>query len=163
MKIILIFVFIMASQLVIAQGKVCFINSAELYSVLPDTKKAQEDIEKYKFTLSEQYTKLEKDLNEHYEKFVKDTSKMTPAVKEFNRNSLQKEISDLSGKKGEFQNLIDAKTEEINTVLSNKVNVAIKKVATANGYNHILSVDAAIIYPKSDEITDKVKAELGIK
>jgi Skp family chaperone for outer membrane proteins len=163
MRILFIFFLIATSKIVTAQNKVCFINSAAVYAVLPDTKKAQEDIEQYRTNLSNDYNKLKQDLNEHYEKFVRDSAKMTPAVKEFQRKSLQTEISTFSSKESEFQSLVDAKTEELNKVLTDKVMVATKKVAQANGYHHILSVDIAIIYPKEDEITDKVKVELGIK
>jgi Skp family chaperone for outer membrane proteins len=76
---------------------------------------------------------------------------------------LQDEIASLSAKKPEMDNLFQQKTNELNEQLTQKVSAATKKVAMANGYNHIISVEAAIIYPKADEITDKVKAELGIK
>lgn len=163
MKLGLIIVFVIISQLISAQNKVCFINSAAIYTALPDTKKAQDDIEQYRIRINNEYDKLKQDLNLQYEKFVRDSATMTQAAKEFQRKSLQNEIAAYSGKESEFQSLIEAKTEELNKVLSDKVTAAIKKVAIANGYNHILSVEAAIVYPKADEITDKVKAELGIK
>jgi Skp family chaperone for outer membrane proteins len=50
MRILIVVLFITITQVVTAQNKVCFINSAAVYAVLPDTKKAQEDIENYRLT-----------------------------------------------------------------------------------------------------------------
>lgn len=163
MRILIVVLYLAITQIVTAQNKVCFINSAAVYAVFPDTKKAQDDIENYRLTLEKEYNSLETTLNTNYEKFVADSAKLSPAIKEARRKYLESEIAIFQAKRPENENLLQQKTNELNAELTQKVSAATKKVAIANGYNHILGVDAAIIYPKEDEITDKVKAELGIK
>jgi len=40
---------------------------------------------------------------------------------------------------------------------------AIKKIAKINHYNYVFDVSTLIFYATSDDLTDKVKAELGMK
>jgi outer membrane protein len=146
-----------------AQTKVCFVNPTELFNKMDDTRKGAEELQLYKEKLSKELSDFETQVNTGLEKFIKDSAKLSPAVKEAKRNELQKAIADLSAKKPALNNMIDAKAIELDSAIKQKLNTAIKKIATANGYNHILVVDAAILYPKADEITEKVALELGIK
>ena len=44
-----------------------------------------------------------------------------------------------------------------------KLLAAIKKIAKADSYNYIFDISTLLFYATSDDLTDKVKAELGIK
>jgi outer membrane protein len=44
-----------------------------------------------------------------------------------------------------------------------KLKEALKKVAKANGYNYIFDISTLLYKSPNDDLTDKVKAELGIR
>jgi outer membrane protein len=146
-----------------AQTKVCFVNSQALYSIMPETRTAKESLEAFGNQLAQDYALVENIANEKYAAFIKDSATMSPAVKEAKRKSLQDAILDLQVKEPQNRIAYDKKKTELELAIQSKLNAAVKKVALANGYNQILQVDAAIIYPIEDEISEKVKAELGIK
>jgi outer membrane protein len=55
------------------------------------------------------------------------------------------------------------KQEELLEPFQNKLLEAIKKVAKANNYAYIFDVSTLLFMSPSDDLTNKVKAELGIK
>jgi outer membrane protein len=52
---------------------------------------------------------------------------------------------------------------EVLEPFQNKLLEAIKKVAKANNYNYIFDVSTLLFSASSSDLTDKVKAEIGIK
>jgi outer membrane protein len=67
----------------------------------------------------------------------------------------------------EFADSMDAdvrdKQLELLEPFQTKLIEAIKKIAKANNYSYIFDISTLVFYASSDDLTDKVKAELGIK
>jgi outer membrane protein len=55
------------------------------------------------------------------------------------------------------------KQEELLEPFQTKLSDAVKKIAKANNYNYVFDISILLFYAPSDDLTDKVKAELGIK
>jgi outer membrane protein len=79
----------------------------------------------------------------------------------------QDEINAMYKRIMEFKQSADAdiqdKQAELLEPYQTKLSEAIKKIAKANNYNYVFDISVLLFYAPSDDLTDKVKAELGIK
>jgi outer membrane protein len=58
---------------------------------------------------------------------------------------------------------IQDKQVELLEPFQTKLSDAIKKIAKENHYNYVFDTSVVLFYAPNDDLTDKVKAELGIK
>lgn len=146
-----------------AQDRIGYVSTDIIFAAMPEVGKADSALADYQQALTQVYQDQQNDLNTLYEIFVKDSAKMTPAVKEAKRRDLQDRISTMSGKEQEFTRLLEAEKERQLKPIRERMLQAIKEVAKENGYVHVLYKDQAIVFPEQDDITEKVKKKLGIR
>jgi outer membrane protein len=158
-----IFTFLTAGKTGMSQQKFGVINTNEVFSMMAETKKADSLLESFQKAITEDYTISQSELNAAYEKFVKDSAKMAPSLKEIKRTDLQNRITELSRKEKQSNGLVEAEREKLIKPIRDKLLVAIKEVAKENGYSHIAYKEQMIVFPAADDITDKVKKKLGVK
>ncbi len=167
MKQRLLFLFIACTALLIsrahAQGKIGYVSADNVLAAMPDVLRADSAVAAYQQALAESYQDQQNMLNNDYAKFVKDSARMTPAVKEANRKVLQDKISELSNKEQELNRSLEAEKERQLKPIREKMLRAIQDVAKENGYAHVFYKEQAIVFPEQDDITEKVKKKLGIK
>lgn len=156
-------VFTLCATSVFAQTKIGYINVDEVFSMMPETKKADSMLAIYQKDLADEYTKQENELNAAIEKFIKDSANLTPAVKEARRTDLQTRVTGMTNKKQDYSTAFDKEKERQVKPVQDKLLATIKAVAKENGYGHVLYRDQAIVFPESDDITPLVKKKLGIK
>jgi outer membrane protein len=143
--------------------KIGVVSPDEIFALMPETKKADTVLAQYQNALAESYQEQQAELNDAYAKFVKDSGTMKPAVKEVKRKELQTKIADMQTKEQDMTKDLEAKKEEILKPIREKMLKYIKDVAKENNYTFILYKEQTIISPDADDITDKVKAKLGLK
>ncbi len=167
MKKLLVTAFILAcltaGKTGMSQQKFGVVNTNEVFSMMAETKKADSLLESFQKAITEDYTISQSELNAAYEKFVKDSVKMAPSLKEIKRTDLQNRITELSRKEKQSNGLVEAEREKLIKPIRDKLLVAIQAVAKENGYSHIAYKEQMIVFPAADDITDKVKKKLGIK
>ena len=73
-----------------AQVKIGYVSSQDLLGIMPETKEAQAKLEQLRAALIQNAQEKEAKLNADIEKFNKDTSTMSEAVKTVKRADLQK-------------------------------------------------------------------------
>jgi outer membrane protein len=146
-----------------AQTKIGIISPDEVFGAMPETKKADSNLAAFQKALQETYQDQETELNTALEKFVKDSAKMTPAVKEAKRTDLQARISELQNKQQQLNQALEAEKEKQIKPIREKIFKAIQDVAKENGYAYVFYKESAIVSPEADDITDRVKKKLGIK
>lgn len=144
------------------QTKIGYISVDEIFALMPETKKADVSLAEYQKALQEAYAQQETEVNNAYEKFIKDSARLTPAVKEARRTDLQTRIAELQNKQGQLNNSMEAEKEKQLKPIREKLMTAIRTVAKENSYNHILYKEQALVFPESDDITALVKKKLGI-
>lgn len=158
-----VLLFTMISAVVTAQGKIGYVSVDEIFSLMPETKKADQNLAEYQKALQEAYAEQENDINKALEKFIKDSATMSSAVKEAKRTSLQTEIVQLQNKQSQLNNSLEAEKEKQIKPIREKLIATVKEVAKAMGYEHILFRESAIVFPDAADITNAVKNKLGIK
>src|SRR5690606_12727105 len=80
-----------------ASGKIGYISSGELISIMPETAKADSNLQQYRTALIENYQDKQQALESAIEKFNRDSTTMSVAVKDVRRGELQKMLGDLQG------------------------------------------------------------------
>jgi outer membrane protein len=147
-----------------AQLRFGHLNSAELVSDMPETKKADEELKKYTEDLQAQFQSMNQDLQTKYSEYQAKGSTLSDAIREIKA----KEISDLQGRIDEFQQsaqeTVSRKKEELYGPIINRANKAVKDVAKAGKYAYVLdtSVGTVIYAQDSDDISNAVRKELGM-
>jgi outer membrane protein len=163
MKKVLIVLFTIVCSNAFAQTKIGYVSVDEIFAAMPETKKADESLAEYQKALQESYAQHEAELNVAYEKFVKDSTKLTPAVKEARRLDLQTRISELQNKQSQLNSNLEAEKEKQLKPIREKLMNAIKEVSKETGYDHILYKESAIVFPVAADLTIAVRKKIGIK
>ena len=145
-----------------AQSKIAVVSTDDVFTAMPDVARADSQIAAFQQALADMYQQQQNQLNEAYALFVKDSSKMTPAVKEAKRRDIQERISSLEKKEQQLNKDLEAEKEHQLKPIRDKMLKAIQDVAKENGFTHVAYKEQMIVFPVSDDITDKVKKKLGI-
>jgi outer membrane protein len=146
-----------------AQNRIGFIDMNELLNSMPDTKKADTLLRVYNEALIANANDMQKDLDEKVKQFVKDSAKLTPAVKEAQRTALKDKVNELSGMDQKIQGKVEEKRNELGAPIQKKAMDAVKAVAKENGYTHVFPKEYVYVFPEADDLLDKAKKKLGIK
>ena len=152
-----------ATSPAIAQTKLAVVSADEVFAVMPEVVKADSSLAAYQQALAQAYQDQQNDLNTAYAKFVADTSKMTPTLKEIKRKDLQERITALQGKEQQLNKDLETEKERQLKPIREKMLKVIQDVAKENGYTHVAYKEQLVVFPVADDITDKVKKKLGIK
>ncbi|MFM2386307.1 MAG: hypothetical protein RL660_1064 [Bacteroidota bacterium] len=150
----------------LAQSKVGHINAAELISIMPDTKKADAELQAYVKTLEDKLQKMQTDLQTKYEALQKDVAAGT--VSEVVKEARMKELQDLDTRMQEAsekaQQEVAAKREALYEPILTKADAAIKAVAAQAGYAYVLDSGngTLLVAPDADNLMPLLKKYLNI-
>jgi outer membrane protein len=149
-----------------APTKFGHINSSELIGLMPETKTAQEELEAFIEEVKNQLDEMQVEYNVKLKDYQDNFEKMSDLQKE----TKEKELSDLQNRAYEFQNSVNQRVQQQQAKLfepiTKKAKDAIKKVGDANGYLYIFDISSgAVIYfsAESSDVTALVKKELGLQ
>ena len=147
-----------------AQVKIAHVNTDEVLEAMPEYSKAAKDLEKYYGDLQNQLQAMYQEYQSKAQDYEANQATMSNLVKQ----SKEKEIGDLMNRINQFQNNagqeLDAKREELQKPIIEKVKKAIDTVGKEKGFTYVL--DSSIpIYIAADapDITKDVKAKLNLK
>ncbi len=145
--------------------KLGHINSAQLLSLMPETKGADSALQRFGAQLESQLKSMSAEYENKINEFKRDEANMAEPIRQLRI----KEITDLEERIQDFQQTaqqsIQKKKEELYSPIIKKADDAIKAVAKERGYTYIFdsSVGALLYANESDEILGMVKAKLGLK
>ena len=147
-----------------AQVKIAHVNTTEVLEALPEHAKAAKDLEKYYGDLQGQLQTMAQEYQSKVQDYEANQATMNNLVKQ----SKEKEINDLGNRIQQFQNNaaqeLEAKSEELQKPIVDKVKKAIDTVAKEKGFAFVF--DSSIpVYVAADapDITKDVKSKLGLK
>ena len=146
-----------------AQTKIGYVNTDEVIAAMPETEKANKEIQDYQESLAKQYDDLQKEANDKSEQFIKDSSTYSPSMKEIKREEIIKLIQRVNNFNTEAQDKTKQVAQQKFAPIQQKAMDAIKAVAKKNNYSYVLDVNSVIVGPPGDDILGLVKKELGIK
>lgn len=147
-------------------GKLGHVNIQKVLEVMPGYQAAEKKLQDFAKQLQETLAKMEQEYQQKISDYYEQEKDMLPAIKEVK----QKEISDLETRivklQGSSEEQLAQKQVELLKPLEEQVMGAIKGVATEKGFSYIFdaSVGSSLLYyPPADDVTDLVKAKLGIQ
>lgn len=158
----LIFIALAATTSVNAQ-KIGYISTEELVSILPETAKADTNLQQYRTALIQNAQEKQTSLEAAIEKFNKDTASMSNSVKEVKRTELQKMLNDLQSEEQRIQQQLQQRQQELITPINRKAFEAIQAVAKDNGYTYVLEKGALLVAPPGEDILPLVAKKLNVK
>lgn len=147
-----------------AQTKIGHVNSAELVTLMPESKTADMDLQKFVQSLEGQLKTMGTEYQGKIEEYQSKESLMADAIKQ----TKEKEIRDLQTRIQEFQQSaqesMQKKKEELYSPIFKKLQETIDEVAKENGYNYILdsSLGVVLFKQESNDIGPIVKKKLGL-
>lgn len=144
-------------------NKIGYISLQELVSTMPEYKKAQLEMQEYQKALVQQGTDYQQAFITEQKKFIDDSLKMTPAVKEVKRKSLNEMyIKWTNFVNQEAQQMMNQHEQELLAPIQDKAVSTSQAVAKENGYAYILPKEQLIAFPAADDILPLVFKKLNI-
>jgi len=165
-KVILSFFLLISIHFGVNAQKIGFINTQEMLALLPEVKQANSDIEVMKAMFQKKGQDMVQSLQVKYQELQKKQQTGELAPVEIEKQAAFLKIEE--GQLGEFekgsQQKIYEKSEELLKPIQDKVNQAIKDVASENGFLYIFdSSQGLVLYADPTADASKlVKAKLGI-
>jgi outer membrane protein len=160
--IVMLVIALMGSAVTVNAQKIGHINTNELLAVMPETKKAQDKLQKSQDSLNLVYAELIKEFREQDSIFGADSAKWTPAKRDIKRNDLGNLYTKVQGYQNEAQQFLQQKEQEVFAPVQKTALEAIQTVAKTSGYAYVFSRDALIVVPASDDLLPLVKKYLKI-
>ena len=167
-KFFLFFSFFVSAVSLTAQttGKYGHMNLGNLLEALPDSKKANIDLEVFANKFSAKGDSLAKALEASAAKFQQDYQGglLTAVVAQQQYAALEKQQADLDKFEKEAQQQVAAKRDELLKPILEKLYAAISAVGKENGYLMIFdtSTGAALFALETEDVTALVKKKLGL-
>lgn len=143
--------------------KIGYISADEVIQLMPEAAAVQTQLDQYQQSLYQNANDQKAALSDAVQKFYKDSSTMSPSLKEVKRTDLQKQVQDLSGIDQKIQNQFEQKRQELSLPIQKKLQTAIEEVAKENGYTYIFPREALIYMPPTSDIGPLVRKKLGLK
>lgn len=145
-----------------AQTKIGYVNTDEVIGAMPETEKANKELQDYQASLGSNYNDLEKEANDKSAKFIEDSVKLSASMKEIRREEIIKLYQRIQNYNTEAQEKAKQMAQQKFAPIQQKAMDAIKAVAKKSGYAYVLDINSVLVGPPGDDILALVKKELGI-
>ncbi|MBP5476899.1 MAG: OmpH family outer membrane protein [Paludibacteraceae bacterium] len=160
----LILMLALALPVVANAQKFGYVNTQELFALMPEVKTAQARID----SLSSQYETMFANMQEEYKKkladYEKNSTTMTEAMKQIQEEELYGMQQRIQTAYQTAQQDLQTKQQEFLVPIREKMMKAIKSVGEKNGYTYIFDSQAMVYTaPSADNLIEPVKKELGIR
>lgn len=160
----LVLLLALALPMVVSAQKFGYVNTQELFQLMPEIKTAQARID----SLSSQYETMFAGMQEEYKKksaeYDQKSATMTDAMKQIQAEELYGLQQRIQTAYQTAQQDIQTKQQEFLVPIREKMMKAIKTVGDKNGYTYIFDSQAMVYSaPTADNLLEPVKKELGIK
>ncbi|HSV12026.1 MAG TPA: OmpH family outer membrane protein [Hanamia sp.] len=143
--------------------KIGYISADEIIQLMPEAATVQHELDQYQQSLYQNAQDKQNAFNESLQKFLKDSSTMSPSLKEVKRGDLQKQQQELAGEQQRIQSDFEQKRQELSAPIQKKLQNAIEEVAKENGYTYVMPREALIVMPTTNDLGPLVIKKLGLK
>lgn len=157
---------LMALPMSMFAQKFAHINSQQIVQAMPEYTAAQTDLQNLQKQYEEELKRMQDELKTKSDDFEKNQATLPDAVKQ----RRQQELQDLYQRLQQYyqtseQELQKAQADKMQAITT-KVSAAIKEVGAAGQYVYVMDTSSGIPFINetlSTDVTDQVKAKLGIK
>lgn len=169
-KKLILLLCLVAPVALVAQEKIAFINSQEVFMKMPELKDVEsklatkgESLNKTVEALQTEYQTKVEEFNKQLEEFQKDSTKVSEADLMDAQKALQQLQERIQTRQENAQAEYQKYQQELIAPLHEKMGKAIREVGAENNYQYVLDA-SALLYTGSNAIdaTKLVKSKLGI-
>jgi outer membrane protein len=160
--IVLAVVALMGTAATVNAQKIGHINTNDLLMAMPETKKAQDRLKNSQDSLNVVYAQLIKEYQEKDSIIRVDSIKWSPAIKQIRFKEFQDLADAVQQYSTSAQQFLQQKEQEFFAPVQKIALDAIQAVAKANGYAYVVSRDALLVVPTTDDLLPLVKKYLKI-
>ncbi|MCL2290322.1 MAG: OmpH family outer membrane protein [Bacteroidetes bacterium] len=148
-----------------AQSKFGHVDYGEIMKSMPGIDSIQNVIVNYNADLQSIGEQMVREFQEKQAAFeqLANTPGTSPAILKIRQEELQSMIKRIQEFAQSMEMDVQDKQLELLEPFQTKLIDAIKKVAKANHYSYVFDISTLLFSSPSDDLTNKVKAELGIK
>jgi outer membrane protein len=148
-----------------AQSKFGHVDYAGTISNMPGIDSIQGVLGGYVLDLQAIGEQMEKEFEEKYTALenLANAANTSQAVLKIKQDEVQAMYKRIEEFKRSAEADIQDKQMELLEPFQTRLADAIKKIAKAENYNYVFDISTLLFYAPADDLTDKVKAELGIK
>ena len=151
------------SHLMAQQAKFGHVDYTGVAQATPEWAAAEAEVKKMGEELQAEGEALQAELQKKYEEYQQKQSTYSPAVAKLKQEEIQGMYQRLQQFSEDAEKQIAAKQNELLEPIKTKVLAAIKEVAKENKYTYVFDISTQLFNSESDDLTDKVKAKLGIQ
>jgi outer membrane protein len=151
-----------ATSLTNAQGKVAHINTQEVIAAMPETKAAQAEVDKAGKTYEAEIAASIKELQNKAKQYESESAGQTDEENAKRFQEIEAMKQSISQYQQQAQQNIQKQEFDLLKPIREKAQAAVKKVATALGFDYILDLQSLVVANGKD-ITSDVKKELGVQ
>lgn len=153
---------------VLAQNlKFGHVYMSEVIVLMPEYTSARTELENLQKQYIDEIQKAEQEMQKKYTEYMSQRDSLPESI----RQRREKEIQDLAQRgeefKGEVEQILAQKSQELTEPVLRKANDALKQVGTEKGFTYIFDLSQTPIpfvnEQQSIDVTADVKAKLGIK
>jgi len=163
-KIVLLSFLCLPLGMIAQEVKIAYVNSAEIFNVMPETAAAESELLKLNQSLRADIQGMEAELNKKYTEFMQQSDTLVQSIKV----RRMQEIEDLKNRIETYyqqaEQQVAQKKNEVQAPIVQKIQDAIKSVGDEQGYTFVMEKGAFLyVSPKAVDATNQVKAKLGLK
>lgn len=145
------------------QAKFGHVDIAAVMKATPEWQAAETELQQYGEELTKEGEALQNELQMKYAEYQQKQATYSEAVAKLKQQELQEMLQRLEKFKSDASQSIEAKQEQLLTPIRQKALDAVKEVAKENKYTYVFDVSTQLFNSESDDLTEKVKAKLGVK
>ena len=147
-----------------AQQKFAHVNAQSVIVEMAEYKKAVSDIEAMQKNYQDELQRTQEEFNKKYQEYVAQADSLPRNIAE----RRQKELQDMAQRQEQFQQeagqSLQQAQQEAMSPIQEKVLKAVQEIADSEGYAYVFDINGLVaIGAQGIDITDKVKAKVGVK
>lgn len=145
------------------QAKFGHVDYTAIAQATPDWAAAEAELKQFSDELTAEGEALQNELKIKYEEFQQKQSTYSEAVAKLKQQEIQEMYQRLQKFSTDAEQAVAEKQDQLLEPIRVKVLAAIKEVAKENKYTYVFDVSTQLFNSESDDLTDKVKAKLGVQ
>lgn len=143
-----------------AQTKIGHINSTKLLDTLPSRKAAIKQLEEFGAAGERELVDKEAELKKAYDKYMAEREKLTPLMRQYEEERLQKKQQDLQTLEQELQQRMTLMSNDLNAPILKRMQKAVDIVAVRLKMSYILDESQVVYFKGGTDVTNEVLVEL---
>jgi outer membrane protein len=158
-KVVVVFTLLL-SLTTFSQSKVAHVNTQKLLDTLPSRKEAMKQLSEFEQKGAAELREMEEDVQKVYSKYMSEQATLTPVMKQYEEERIQKKSQAIQQREQELQQLMQKMAGELNDPILKRVQKAVDKVATAKKINYVIDESTTLYFKGGMDITSEVMVEL---